>query len=152
MIHLQHSFGPSLQHAPRALRVHDRGAGRLRGTQTHIQRSLLVRRSEVSSCREEGWYRGKALAMRLVVSIVMLGLLSSGAWAETAAPATKSLHFFRTEHGARTDCPDDRVVWASTSSHALYLPGDRYYGHTRGGFVCESAARARGFRGPTAYG
>jgi hypothetical protein len=90
--------------------------------------------------------------MRLVVSIVMLGLLSSSTWAETAADPKKHLHIYRTEHGARTDCPDDRVVWASTSSHTLYLPGDRHYGHTHGGFVCESAARASGYRGPAAHG
>ncbi len=90
--------------------------------------------------------------MRLAVSMLMLGVLSSPTWAQSAAPPSKPLHFFRTEHGARTDCPDDQVVWASTSSHTLYLPGNPHHGHTHGGFVCESAARARGFRGPTARG
>ena len=90
--------------------------------------------------------------MRLLVSSVILGSLSSSACAEAAAAPKKPLHIYRTEHGARTDCPDDRIVWASTSSHTLYLPGDKHYGHTHGGFVCESAARASGYRGPTAHG
>jgi hypothetical protein len=89
--------------------------------------------------------------VRLALSIVMLGLLSSNIYAETAAPK-KPFHIYRTEHGARLDCPDDQVLWASTASHTLYLPGDRHFGHTHGGFVCETAARARGFRGPTAHG
>lgn len=90
--------------------------------------------------------------MRLAVSIVMLGLVSSSTCAQTAAAPGKHLHFYRTELGARTDCPDDRVVWASTSSHTLYLPGNPHYRHTHGGFVCESAARANGYHGPTSHG
>lgn len=90
--------------------------------------------------------------IRLIVSILMLGVLSTSTWAETAAPSNKHLHFYRTKHGARTDCPDDQVVWASTSSRTLYLPGNPHYQHTHGGYVCESAARANGFRGPTAHG
>jgi len=90
--------------------------------------------------------------MRLAVSGVILGLLSSGTCAEAVAASKKPLHIYRTEHGARTDCPGDRILWASTSSQTLYLPGNRHYGHTHGGFVCESAARASGYRGPTAHG
>jgi len=89
--------------------------------------------------------------MRPAVTMLMLGLLWSGTCAQGAAAVTKPFHIYRTEQGARLDCPDDQIVWASTASHTLYLPGDRHYGHTHGGFVCESAARARGFRGPTAH-
>ena len=90
--------------------------------------------------------------IRLIVSILMLGVLSSSTCAETAAPPNKHLHFYRTKHGARTDCPDDQIMWASTSSRTLYLPGNPHYQHTQGGYVCESAARANGYRGLTAHG
>jgi hypothetical protein len=90
--------------------------------------------------------------IRLVVAILMLGALSSSACAETVAPPNKHLHFYRTKHGASIDCPNDQVMWASTSSRTLYLPGNPHYQHTHGGYVCESAARANGYRGPTAHG
>jgi hypothetical protein len=105
-----------------------------------------LKHSSASACR------GKSLMMRLAGSIVMLGLLASSTCAETAASPKKPLHFYRTQHAARTACPHDRIVWASTSSRTLYLPGNPHYQHTPGGYVCESAARANGYRGPTARG
>lgn len=71
---------------------------------------------------------------------------------EIEAPPKKHLLIYRTRQGARANCPDDQIVWASTSSRALYLPGNPHYRHTHGGYVCESAARANGYRGPTAHG
>jgi hypothetical protein len=72
--------------------------------------------------------------------------------AQAAHQRAGHLHFYRTQHAARTDCPDDQIVWASTSSRTLYRPGNPHYQHTHGGYVCESAARAKGYRGPTAHG
>jgi hypothetical protein len=89
------------------------------------------------------------MLMRLTACMLFLGLLSSTGWAENAPK--KHLLIYRTEQGARSTCPDDQIVWASTSSHALYLPSDRHYGHTHGGYACESAARAKGYKGPTAH-
>lgn len=71
---------------------------------------------------------------------------------QTSASPKKHLLFYRSRHEARASCPNDQVVWASTTSRALYLPGNPHYQHTHGGYVCESAARANGFRGPTAHG
>jgi hypothetical protein len=79
-------------------------------------------------------------------------LAKASAVPQTDAPAKKHLLIYRTRHEARANCPDDQIVWASTSSRALYLPGNPHYGHTHGGYVCESAARASGYRGPTAHG
>jgi len=78
-------------------------------------------------------------------------LTKTSAAPQTAAPK-KQLRIYRTEHEARANCPDDQIVWASTTSRALYLPGNPHYRHTHGGFVCESVARAKGYRGPTAHG
>jgi DNA-binding response OmpR family regulator len=55
------------------------------------------------------------------------------------------------EHDAGVHCADDKVVWASTKSHLLYLPGDKHYGHTKGGYVCESKAEAAGYHPPKAH-
>ena len=68
-----------------------------------------------------------------------------------AQPPQKHLLIYRTEHGAKVHCTDDTVVWASTKSHLLYLPGDNHYGHTRGGYVCESKAEAAGYHPPKAH-
>lgn len=90
--------------------------------------------------------------MRMMTSIVALGLLSSSAFAQNSLPPRKHLFIHRTEHAARVSCPNDRVVWANTTSRRLYRPGNLHYGHTPGGFVCESVARANGYKGPTAQG
>jgi hypothetical protein len=89
--------------------------------------------------------------MRLVTSILLLCLVQSGALAENAAPPNGHLFLFRTERGAREHCPDDRIVWANTTSRTLHVRGDNHFAHTHGGFACESEARARGYRGPTIH-
>jgi hypothetical protein len=89
--------------------------------------------------------------IRLVTSALLLGLISSGAWAQGAAPSKKHLFMFKTEHSARLRCPNDRIVWVNTTSHTLHLPGDHHFAHTNGGFACESEALARGYRGPSAH-
>ncbi len=48
-------------------------------------------------------------------------------------------------------CPNDQVVWVSTTTHTLYLPRDRHYAHTHGGYACEAQARALGYHGPTTH-
>jgi hypothetical protein len=88
--------------------------------------------------------------MRPFCSTLLLILMSSAAFAQSAPP-DKHLLIYRTEQEARTRCPFDQIVWASTTSHALYLPGDKHYAHTHGGYACESEGRARGYRGPTAH-
>lgn len=89
--------------------------------------------------------------MRLISSSVLLILMSSGAFAQSAPPPKAHLLIYRTEQDARTRCPFDQIVWASTTSHALYLPGDKHYAHTHGGYVCESEGLARGYRAPTSH-
>jgi hypothetical protein len=84
---------------------------------------------------------------RLIASALLVGLMSSVALGQTPK---KHLLIYRTEHDARQHCHNDTVVWANTSSHALYLPGD-HHAHTHGGFACESKARALGYRAPTAH-
>jgi len=85
---------------------------------------------------------------RLVACALSLSLIASVAAAQTPP---KHLHLFRTEHDARRHCGKDTVVWASTTTHRLYLPGDKHYGHTHGGYACEAAARALGYHAPTAH-
>jgi hypothetical protein len=92
-----------------------------------------------------------SIMMRLVTSTFLLSLVLSGAHAESAPPSTKRLPVFRTEQGARQHCPNDTIVWASTTSHALYGPGNKHFAHTSGGFACESEGRAKGYQGPTAH-
>jgi hypothetical protein len=89
--------------------------------------------------------------IQLVTSTLVLGLVSSVALAESAATPTKHPFLFRTELAARHQCPDDKIVWANTTSHTLHQRGDHHFAHTRGGFVCESEARAHGYRGPTTH-
>lgn len=86
--------------------------------------------------------------VRLVTFALLAMSVSSTALAQ---PPQKHLLIYRTEHDAKMHCPDDTVVWASTKSHFLYLPGDRHFGHTRGGYVCESKAIAAGYHAPKAH-
>jgi hypothetical protein len=85
---------------------------------------------------------------RSVACALVLSLIGSVALAQTPP---KHLHLFKSEQDARQHCGTDTVVWASTTSHQLYLPGDKHYAHTHGGFACEAAARALGYRGPKAH-
>jgi hypothetical protein len=85
---------------------------------------------------------------RSVTFAVLASLISSVALAQTPA---KHLLVYKSKQDAQRHCGQDTVVWASTSSHRLYLPGDKHYGRTRGGYVCESEARKLGYRGPTAH-
>jgi hypothetical protein len=89
--------------------------------------------------------------VRFIIAAVGLGLASSAALAGDATSPKNHLLIYRTEQGARQRCPTDQIVWANTTLHALYLPGDRHFGHTRGGYACESEGRARGYQGPTAH-
>jgi hypothetical protein len=88
---------------------------------------------------------------QLLASILLLSLLTTGALAESALRPKKHLFIFKTEHAARLRCPNDTIIWADTSTHTLYLPGDHHFAHTHGGFACESEARTRGYRGPTTH-
>jgi hypothetical protein len=85
---------------------------------------------------------------RLITIAVLVGLLSPVALAQ--APK-KHLLIYRTEHDAKLHCDNDDVVWASTKSHLLYLPGDKHYAHTHGGYVCESKAIDAGYHAPKAH-
>jgi hypothetical protein len=85
---------------------------------------------------------------RLIMLTLLVTLTSSVALAQ--APK-KHLLIYRTEPDAKLHCADDPVVWASTKSHLLYLPGDKHYGHTHGGYVCESKAEAVGYHPPKAH-
>jgi hypothetical protein len=85
---------------------------------------------------------------RFLLCALMISLISSVALAQTPK---KHLLIYKTEHDAQVHCDKDPVVWASTKSHLLYLPGDKHYAHTRGGYACESEARALGYHGPTAH-
>ena len=89
--------------------------------------------------------------MRLVVSTSLLFLVSVVALAQDAKPPRGHLVVFRIEQSAREHCPNDRIVWANTTSHTLHLRGDNHFAHTRGGFACEEQAHAHGYRGPTAH-
>jgi hypothetical protein len=102
-----------------------------------------VEAADVGRCRLIG---GKMT--RFLIDAVMISLISSVALAQTPK---KHLLIYKTEHDAQQHCSNDTVVWASTKSHLLYLPGDKHYAHTRGGYACESEARALGYQGPTAH-
>jgi hypothetical protein len=87
---------------------------------------------------------------RLAISALSIGLISSAALAQGTPPPHMHL-LYRTEHGAQLRCPNDNILWASTTTHTLYRPGDHHYGHTHGGYVCESDARAHGYKGPMGH-
>ena len=89
--------------------------------------------------------------MRRMIFACTLSLISLNAWAATDAPPKKHLLIYRTEQDARQHCPFDQLVWANTASHTLYLPGDKHYGHTHGGYACEWEGRSIGYKGPTAH-
>ena len=88
----------------------------------------------------------------LCIAIFFSFATATVANAQTDVPHKKHLSIYRTREEARAHCPDDQIVWASTATRTLYLPGNLHYRHTHGGYVCESAARASGYRGPTAHG
>jgi hypothetical protein len=88
---------------------------------------------------------------RLILSALLLGLISLGTSAQGAVSSKHHRFLFRTEGAARAHCPDDRVVWANTTTHTLHLRGDHHFAHTKGGFACEAEARALGYRGPAAH-
>ena len=105
--------------------------------------------------------RGLTMIRPVTVSL-LLGLVSAGALAQIpaipkehpvlAAASSKHLVVYRTERSARENCPPgDKIVWADTRSRTLYLRGDKHWGHTHGGFACESEGRASGYRGPAAH-
>jgi hypothetical protein len=87
---------------------------------------------------------------RFAIPALLIGLISSGALAQGTIPHHEHL-IYRTPHGAQLRCPNDNILWASTRTHLLYRPGDPHYGHTHGGYMCESDARAHGYRGPTGH-
>jgi hypothetical protein len=88
---------------------------------------------------------------RLAIATLFIGVISSCTFALGESSAKQHLRVFRTERGAREQCPNDQIVWANTRLHVVYLPGDKHHGHTHGGFACESEARALGYRGPTSH-
>jgi hypothetical protein len=94
--------------------------------------------------------KGKDM-IRLAITTLLIAMTSSSAFALTEPSAKHHLRVFRTERGAREQCPNDQIVWANTRLHVLYLPGDKHWGHTHGGFACQSEARALGYRGPTSH-
>jgi hypothetical protein len=89
--------------------------------------------------------------MRLATSASLLCLVWSGALAESVVSPKGHLFLFRSEHSARAHCPNDQIVWANTAAHTLHLRGDHHFAHTHGGFACQSAARALGYRGPSVH-
>jgi hypothetical protein len=89
--------------------------------------------------------------IRLTIATLLIAVTSSSVFAEGGSPSKSHLRIYRTERGAREQCPNDHIVWANTRLHVLYLPGDKHWGHTHGGFACESEARALGYRGPTSH-
>jgi hypothetical protein len=87
---------------------------------------------------------------RWIAIALLAGLVPSVALAQTPKPKTHLL-IYKTEQAAERHCSKDTVVWASTSSHRLYLPGDPHFAHTKGGYACEAEAKKLGYHGPTAH-
>lgn len=55
------------------------------------------------------------------------------------------------EASAKAKCAGDTVVWVNTSSKAIHMAGDKYYGKTKkGAYMCEKEAIAAGFHTPKA--
>ena len=82
------------------------------------------------------------------------GKAASSAASSTAAGAksmTKSAGAMMTgeyadEASAKAHCPADTVVWVNTSSKAIHMAGDKYYGKTKkGAYMCQKDALAGGF-------
>jgi hypothetical protein len=91
------------------------------------------------------------IMIRLAIATLLIAVTSSCAFALGESSPKHQLRVFRTERGAREQCPNDQIVWANTRLHVLYLRGDKHWGHTHGGFACESEARALGYRGPSSH-
>jgi hypothetical protein len=53
---------------------------------------------------------------------------------------------FKTEAEAKTSCPMDTVVWASSKSKAYHLSTSKLYGKTKSGaYECQKTADAAGY-------
>lgn len=86
--------------------------------------------------------------IRIVAASLLAGLIAMPAIAMSATKPSAPGQF-ATEAEAHHSCPSDTVVWANTSSKALHLSGDRYYGHTkRGAYMCEKTALQNGYHLP----
>lgn len=110
--------------------------------------------------------------MRLTVSASLFAValaFTAPAWAQTTQSSTgsSSMHApagsattggnsavrtsatmprFKTEAEARSDCGQQPVVWANSSSHVLHSASSKYYGKTkRGAYVCENTAMQAGY-------
>jgi hypothetical protein len=63
-----------------------------------------------------------------------------------AATASGSPTQFSSQSDAASKCSGDTVVWANSTSKALHLSGDRYFGKSKHGFyACEKDAMSAGY-------
>ena len=66
--------------------------------------------------------------------------------AGTAAASSGSLAQYSSESDASSKCSGDTVVWANSTSKALHMSGDRYFGKSKHGFyACQKDALAAGY-------
>ena len=64
-----------------------------------------------------------------------------------AVPGKGNAQSFDNEQAANRACGAANVVWANRNTKVYHLSGDKYFGHTkRGSFMCQSAAKADGYR------
>ena len=63
-----------------------------------------------------------------------------------AATSSGSLAQYSSESDASSKCSGDTVVWANSTSKALHMSGDRYFGKSKHGFyACQKDALAAGY-------
>ncbi len=78
------------------------------------------------------------------------GKAASGTAAKASKSAMKTGEY-ADEAAAKAKCAGDTVVWVNTSSKAIHMAGDKYYGKTKkGAYMCEKNAIAAGFHAPKA--
>jgi hypothetical protein len=92
------------------------------------------------------------LSSAALIAVASQSLVPLGAMAQSSITSPKHVHLFRYQHSAQRHCPNDKVVWANTTSRTLHLPGDPHHAHTHGGYACQGAARASGYHGPVVHG
>ena len=64
----------------------------------------------------------------------------------SAATASGSPTQYSSQSDATAKCSGDTVVWANSTSKALHLSGDRYFGKSKHGFyACQKEAVADGY-------
>lgn len=81
------------------------------------------------------------------VAVAMAVLFSAGLAQASQLPAKPIPNQFSSEADAKSHCPGDQIVWATSGKRIYHPSGDKYYGKTKhGAYMCQADAVAAHLR------